>query len=67
MNDVLQEWEAREVALKNGDEWDESHMLEGYPDSVSADKARSLMESGLYRRCGQCSSPHQSIYYMIGG
>ena len=64
MNDVLQEWKAREAALKNGTEWNESHMLEGRADAVGADRAKELVESGLFRRCGQCSSPHQSIYHL---
>jgi len=64
MNNELQEWEARGMALENGDEWNESHRLVGYANSVSADKAKELVESGVYRRCGQCSHPHQSIYHL---
>ena len=67
MNNELQEWEARGRALENGDEWNESHMLDGRADSVSVDRAKELVESGLYRQCGQCSSPHQSIYHLTGG
>ncbi len=66
MKNELQEWEARKVALKNGYEWNESHMLEGRTDAVSADRAKELVESGLFRRCGQCSSPHRSIYHLAG-
>jgi len=64
MNNELQEWEARGRALENGAEWNESHRLVGYANSVSAVKAKELVESGVYRRCGQCSHPHQSIYHL---